>query len=553
MFSETGNLRGVAIHNIIIVLMPLIMSIACETMPVEYCTFFLMFSCDITQLFRLYFRNDDEIDDLYLRIVETVAIHEGMFPIYESKFAYHQLLDFAKFIKDMSIVKGWSCLASERQLPYIKKCLPRGGRNSDKTLMEVYGPFENSKCFKAYAPTDAYDDANDDENDDGNDDANRLDIGDVITYKNGKMYYNCYAYSLLKKSHISTQNYFDNRFNSYETDCLYKILIYEIKKKTNSFDEALQLSPTFRLYWLFTLHANKKYGLFFFDFLKDNISSYSHYGEENDFCNTVNIVDEINIEDIKKGKIYVKDIDFCESLLDVRIFQNKIFRKAIICGFKMVGRGFNYRETALPSKNFDTSNYGSVDIKIDPSNDLNVLKLNWCNSMDILSSWCKVQKPKSLIADMQLKSFDWSTKKTEIKNVYAQMNFFFRVVLPDDILLHGTMICSITARKAEVIKYVNCIQAEENNSLMQEFLFCSAADIYSSKVLVGAIDNSKNKLPFMKKENAISPQGCSKEKTSNLSHLILIDLHPNRDCLIPTRKDFRNQWKHFHSFNNDNA
>jgi hypothetical protein len=263
MFSETGNLRGVAIHNIIIVLMPLIMSIACETMPVEYCTFFLMFSCDITELFRLYFRNDDEIDALYLRIVETVAIHEGMFPIYESKFAYHQLIDFAKFIKDMSIVKGWSCLASERQLPYIKKCLPRGGRNSDKTLMEVYGPFENSKCFKAYAPTDAYDDANDDANDDENDDANRLDIGNVITYKNGKMYYNCYAYSLLKKSHISTQNYFDNRFNSYETDCLYKILIYEIKKKTNSFDEALQLSPTFRLYWLFTLHANKKYGLFF--------------------------------------------------------------------------------------------------------------------------------------------------------------------------------------------------------------------------------------------------------------------------------------------------
>jgi hypothetical protein len=55
----------------------------------------------------------------------------------------------------------------------------------------------------------------------------------------------------------------------------------------------------------------------------------------------------------------------------------------------MVGRGLNYRESALPSKNFDTSTYGSVDIKIDPSNDLNILKLNWGNSTDVLSSWCK--------------------------------------------------------------------------------------------------------------------------------------------------------------------
>jgi hypothetical protein len=70
IFSETGNLRGVAIHNIIIVMMPLIMSIACECMPVEYCTFFLMFSKDITELYRPYIKDDNEIDALYWRIVE---------------------------------------------------------------------------------------------------------------------------------------------------------------------------------------------------------------------------------------------------------------------------------------------------------------------------------------------------------------------------------------------------------------------------------------------------------------------------------------------------
>jgi hypothetical protein len=53
----------------------------------------------------------------------------------------------------------------------------------------------------------------------------------------------------------------------------------------------------------------------------------------------------------------------------------------------------------------------------------------------------------------------------------------------------------------------------------------------------------------MKKENAIWSEGFSKEKTSNLSYLIMIDLHHNRDCLIPTRMDFRKQWEHFHANN----
>ena len=55
---------------------------------------------------------------------------------------------------------------------------------------------------------------------------------------------------------------------------------------------------------------------------------------ENDVCGFVNIINEMNIKKIKNGKIYIKDIDFCNSLLDVRIFKNKIFRKAVICGLK---------------------------------------------------------------------------------------------------------------------------------------------------------------------------------------------------------------------------
>ena len=179
-----------------------------------------MFSNDITELFRPYFRDDNEIDALYWRIVETVAIHEGLFPVYESIFAFHQLLDFSKFIKDMSIIKGWSCLASERILHYVKQCLPRGGRNSDKTLMERYGPYEDSKCVNAYSTNNTDNNEIEFEND-----------NDVIGYKNGNMYFSSYAYFFLTKSKINTQKNFENRFSSYETDCLYKTLIYEIKKK----------------------------------------------------------------------------------------------------------------------------------------------------------------------------------------------------------------------------------------------------------------------------------------------------------------------------------
>jgi hypothetical protein len=92
---------------------------------------------------------------------------------------------------------------------------------------------------------------------------------------------------------------------------------------------------------------NKKFRLFF-DFIR-YISSYFYTGE-NDICNSVNIINVLNIEDIKAGKILFRDIEFSESLMDVRIFKDKIFRKAVICGFQMIGRGFNYRKTALPTK-----------------------------------------------------------------------------------------------------------------------------------------------------------------------------------------------------------
>jgi hypothetical protein len=175
-----------------------------------------MFSSDVTELFRPFFRNDDDIDDLYWRIVETVAIHEGLFPVYESIFAFHQLLDFAMFIKNHSICKGWSCLASERLLFYIKQCLSIGGRNPDKTLIDTYGPYEDSKCSSMYVDDDATDQSKNNNN-------------NVSVDEEGNMHFDSYASYMFCK--INFKNFFDDEFNRYEMDSLYKTLIYEIKKK----------------------------------------------------------------------------------------------------------------------------------------------------------------------------------------------------------------------------------------------------------------------------------------------------------------------------------
>jgi hypothetical protein len=99
VFLHTKHLRGVSKIHVCTILMPLIMHIALAEMPIEYCLFFILLSNDLLDLMRPCFRDDEEVEQIYLRFVEIVCLHEGLFPLYESLFQWRQLIDLPRNIK----------------------------------------------------------------------------------------------------------------------------------------------------------------------------------------------------------------------------------------------------------------------------------------------------------------------------------------------------------------------------------------------------------------------------------------------------------------------
>jgi hypothetical protein len=64
--------------------------------------------------------------------------------------------------------------------------------------------------------------------------------------KDDNVYYDAFRYQLLDKISVNKLDF--NQFNEFEMDSIFKTLLFEIKKKTSCIDEAMTLSPTFRLY-----------------------------------------------------------------------------------------------------------------------------------------------------------------------------------------------------------------------------------------------------------------------------------------------------------------
>jgi len=118
-----------------------------------------------------------------------------------------------------------------------------------------------------------------------------------------------------------------------------------------------------------------------------------------------------------------------------------------------------------------------------------------------------------------------------------------------DSLFHAVSLCSVTARKIETISFLTCINSNDNN-IIGDLLFTSVTDIVSTKLLVGAVDNSDEHLPFIDKDMLMHDSGnnCkySAKSVSEISYLYFIELNPNNDVLLPCRNDFRLKWSQLH-------
>jgi hypothetical protein len=129
--------------------------------------------------------------------------------------------------KNFSITKGWTCLAGERSLFYIKQHISKGGRNMDKTVMERYTKYETETTNLVYNNTAA-----DDQQHHFNNYQNKIStINDTeqVYFIDDKLFYDHYNYGLTKKINLKKQYY--NLFNEFEMNGIFKTLLFEVKKK----------------------------------------------------------------------------------------------------------------------------------------------------------------------------------------------------------------------------------------------------------------------------------------------------------------------------------
>jgi hypothetical protein len=212
----------------------------------------MMLSTDIIHLLSPKFKDDTEIDLLYNKIVETVCLHEGMFPISEATICWHQLIDIPLHIKKFGPIKCWWEFSGERSLSSIKRHIPDGGISPDKSVMRSYSKKEN----------------NDIQNNFKIDKSNNINNVDNFSLKNGCLQYSDEKFLLQDKIDLKNKKrYNELKFNSFELENLIDELISEVKKQCRNRNEAYFKSPLYRMYVSYLTHKVKMENISFYDFL----------------------------------------------------------------------------------------------------------------------------------------------------------------------------------------------------------------------------------------------------------------------------------------------
>jgi len=264
MFQRTGQVRGMGRIQIISVLMPLICTLlalnglGAPTKSIAYLSFWMMLYEDFNDLQSPKFKSDKEIDALHQRILETLCLHEGLYPISESTICWHQLLDISSHIKKFGPIKGfWEC-SGERSMKTIKSRVPKGGTSYDKAVLSSYSKFENIKLQQSYCfeINDIYNINERNLRTTGeNKTLDTLNDHKNFSVQNERMMYSDEKF-YLNKSITLKQNFF---FNSVEISFLLTSLITEIKKRSKDCDEAIKNSGLFRLYNAYLFHKKSIY------------------------------------------------------------------------------------------------------------------------------------------------------------------------------------------------------------------------------------------------------------------------------------------------------
>lgn len=473
ILSRLGQLRGAEVINIVEDLLDYIL--IPSSMPIAYKQYYSMFSEDIREMGKPVIKDKNEIDRIFLKVVETISLHEGMFPIFFSDFTYHELIDIVKHIQYQGPQKAFSTFSGERANAVLKKFVRKGGRNSTKTVLNSYLHVEAYNTSKAYSVK-----LEDAEIPSGL--CHNLRKLLIFHSKNDgsidRYEYNPFIFTMRKRDE------FQDILTDFEMANLLSTLLIEVEKQSTSKENAKSTSSLYFIYcqWL------RKYPE------RGNISKiglhdrFYRYVKESSDHNSFPIISEFLA---LRHKI-----------------QKSCYRTCLIYGTEFVSRGMI--ERIKDSEDF--------------LRDMNDFRISWSTKKQY-SSWCqyktKFKQAFTGINDPEFGS-DLSGKK------FAQINGFFRVSLPSDSILNNIPIACVSDRKCKEFERVLRYEVDNQNIDGLSNLFIAATNIVPCRQLIAGFDSSNKPWKF---RGNTGDDLHSHAKKCQIVYILCVPLDKKNDCI----------------------
>lgn len=200
---------------------------------------------------------------------------------------------------------------------------------------------------------------------------------------------------------------------------------------------------------------------------------------------------------LASGDIFRRDLVAAHHVLDTS--KCTVYSRLEFNGCKFRGRGVEFMENEPPQ--LRQNRYGMQESEWDVHNPKNSLNDSWFEKPNY-SSWCRYNA-------------DYQKIKTKHYKV-GQLNYFYRISVPDDEIVHGLAMASIVSRKHEEDQHVVKVLAEKSVHRPEDFdVFIPVVNIVPSAQLVAPFNRNSRPILIAQRTNL-----------TVLHHVRLLNLHP---------------------------
>lgn len=446
IFTQSGYLKITEIITMFTTLLNLIL-LASTTITFAYKQYFRMLA-EIIIRSKNNNINKKDVDPLFWRSRQWLALSEGLLPISEMTITKHFQPDIVNHIHNQGPISGWHALSGETLVSIAKRKVKKnGGTKYEQNAYEKLFECEKFKMDSVYE-----------------EELEDMKNGSKPNLKYHSLYY-CSKRKLyiedFNRNDISNGAFKKEKLNPFEYDEILESVINEIivkctikakfkfelveesklrvltnidkkayKEKLDIFAEKIKRKAMLESSCYRVIHFLKKY--------RDNFNS-----GESLYSSTIKIIDifktdnrMINLStynndqllDICFGKILQLieyDVITLKEIHKLLITNFKVKYVATIMGIRFKGRGFKYSQ-----KQSDLKEFGN-QISGEPLT--NYLNSCWFKKTQF-NSWCKVQFNEQISGK---------------SNCYAQLNYFFNLNCSRDRLVQSFMLASVTCRVTE--------------------------------------------------------------------------------------------------------